>query len=228
MADAQWTRATYMSQARAQADAASSDRWSDTDVKYALGLVHTREWKRILNANNVWRYAQRTIAQDSTGLITLASLDSGTGDSQQRAYRVLDVAQDATVYNEIRFADAPTAVTVGGFPGTYVWYRVGTNIQILPAQSGVSMTVWVNHLPTPIDQLSLDTVAVEFPRDYESLIAYETAAWLLVKGGAETDSAHALQQMAEQIRGDMLGDLTREGIAPIRMSYPDRASAWGG
>lgn len=228
MSDTQWTRATYMDQARAQADARQADRWTDQDVRYALGLVHAREWKRILNANPYVRYATRTVAQGSTGLIALSALDGGSGNAQERVYRVLDVAQDTIVYNEIQFAEAPTAVTIGGVSGRYSWYRIGTNMQILPAESGASMTVWVNWTPTPIDQLSADTIAAEFPRDYELLIAYEAGAWLLMKAGAESDGAKHLQAMAEQIRGDMLGDLARQSTVPLRMTYPDRAAEWGG
>jgi hypothetical protein len=90
------------------------------------------------------------------------------------------------------------------------------------------MTLWVNHTPTPMDRLSSDSAFAEFPRDYELLIPYEAAAWLLVKAGSESDSASALQQMAEQIRQDMLGDLTRSSVQPTQIRYPDSARSWGG
>jgi hypothetical protein len=228
MSAAQWTRATYMDQTRAQADARLSARWTDVDVKYALGLVQTREWKRLLNANRFLRWSARTVTQGSTGLIALSALDSGSADAQERLYRIHDVAQGTQLYDEVEQTDIPTGVTVGGSSGRYSWYRIGDNLQCLPVESGASMTVWVSHLPTPMDQLSTDSIAVEFPRDYELLLAIETAAWLLIKGGAEVQSAQALQQMAEQIRGDMLGDLARESTRPMTMRYPDRAREWGG
>lgn len=228
MSDAQWSRTTYRDQTRNQADARSSERWSDTDVNYALGLVHMREWKRLLNANPYLRFATRTVTQDTSGQIALSSLDGGSGDALERAYRVLDVAQDSRVYDEVSFRDVPTATTLTTANVLRSWYRIGNLLQCLPVESGASMTVWVNHTPTPIDRLSSDTVNAEFPRDYELLIAYETAAWLLVKAGSETDSAQALQQMAEQIRQDMLGDLARTGIQPLQMRYPDTRHQWAG
>ena len=228
MSDAQWTRTTYMDQTRAQADARQSDRWSDPDVRYVLGMVHAREWKRLLNANNVLRVGTRTVAQDINGQFTVASLDGGSGDSQERFYRVLSLVQDVRLYAEMRFTEAPTAATTGGYSSARRWYRTGDLIQCLPVENGASMTVTVNHLPTPIDQLSSDAAAAVFPRDYEMIVAWETAAAMLMKGGAESDAAQDLQQLAEQMRGDMLGDLARQSVAPMQMQYPDRATEWAG
>jgi len=230
MSDSQWTRTTYMDQTRAQADARLSDRWSDTDVKYMLGMVHAREWKRLLNANNVLRVGTRTVAQDANGLFTVASLDSGSADAQERFYRVLSLVQSTWIYGETRFTEIPTASTTGGNANVRrrEWYRTGDSIQCLPVKSAASMTVTVNHVPTPMDQLSADTIAGVFPRDYEMILAYEAAAMLLMKGGAESDAAQNLQQLAEQMRGDMLGDLARQGDAPMQMQYPDLAREWGG
>ncbi|MGN6205985.1 hypothetical protein [Humibacter sp.] len=228
MSDAQWSRTTYRDQARAQADARSADRWSDTDVNYALGLVHTREWKRLLNANPMLRFGARSVAQDASGQIAVSSLDSGSGDSQERFYRVLDVAQDTVTYDEVSFRDVPTATVEPAANVMRAWYRIGDVLQCLPSESGATMTVWVNHTPTPIDRLAGDDSVAEFPRDYELLIAYEAAAWLLMKGGAESDAAKDLQQMAEQIRQDMLADLARQSIQPMQMRYGDRRWEWGG
>ena len=227
MSDAQWSRTTYRDQTRAQADARSSERWSDQDINYALGLVHMREWKRLLNAAPYFRFATRTVTQDASGQIATSALDGGSGDTQERFYRVLDVAQQERVYDEVSFRDVPTATTATTTNVLRAWYRIGSTIQCLPVESGASMTVWVNHTPTPMDRLSSDSAFAEFPRDYELLIAYETAAWLLVKAGSETDSADKLQQMAEQIRQDLLADVARGSTNPLQMRYPDRRQDWG-
>jgi hypothetical protein len=225
---AQWSRATYRDQTRAQADARSSERWTDADINYALGLVHTREWKRVLNANPYLRFGTITLAQDASGQLAASALDSGSGDSQQRCYRVLDVAQSDRTYDEIEFRDVPTATTQTSANIARAWYRIGDVLQCLPVEPSATMTVWVNHTPTPIDRLSTDDAMAEFPRDYELLIAYETAAWLLVKAGSESDTTVTLQGMAEQIRGDMLGDLGRQSINPKQLRYSDTRSDWGG
>lgn len=227
MSDAQWTRATYIDQTRALADARQSERWTVSDVTYALGLVHMREWKRLLNAAPYYRFATRTVSQDAAGQIAVSALDGGSGDTQERLYRVLDVAQQERVYDEVSFRDVPTATTTPTANVLRAWYRIGSVLQCLPAESGAVMTVWVNHTPTPLDRLASDTSFGEFPRDYELLIPYEAAAWLLVKAGTETDSAQALQQMAEQIRQDMLADLARASTQPMQMRYPDRRQDWG-
>lgn len=228
MSDAQWSRTTYRDQARAQADARLADRWSDTDVNYALGLVHMREWKRLLNANPMLRFNTITIAQDASGQIATSALDAGSGDALKRFYRVLDLAQGAWVYDEVSFRDVPTATTQPAANILRAWYRIGDVLQCLPNESGATMTVWVNHTPTPIDRLSGDSAFAEFPRDYELLIAYETAAWLLAKAGSESDAATDLQQRAEQIRQDMLSDLGRQSVTPMQMRYPDRRLDWAG
>ena len=138
MSDTQWTRTIYMDQTRAQADARQSDRWSDPDVRYMLGMVHAREWKRLLNANNVLRVGTRTVTQDANGQITVASLDSGTGDTQERFYRVLAMAQSTYVYGETRFTEIPTSATQGGNASIRrrEWYRTGNSIQCLPVETG--------------------------------------------------------------------------------------------
>lgn len=223
-----WTRATYMTAARNAADATNAGRWTDDEVRSALGMAHTREWKRLLNANRYLRFAQRSATQDATGQISLAALDAGSGDTQQRLYRVIDVADGTRVYDEVQFADVPVATQLGGQATTYVWYRAGDNLQMLPPASGVSLTVTVNHTPTPIDQLSADSVAAEFPRDYELVVALEAGALLLEKGGAEADGAQVLAQRADAIRQDMLSDLARTSTSPLRMTYPDTRHVWHG
>lgn len=228
MSAAQWTRATYMQQTRNAADATSAGRWTEPEVVAALGISHTREWKRLLNANRYLRFAQRAATQDANGQFTLASLDSGSGDTQQRLYRVMDIADGTRVYNEVQFAEVPVATVIATANTSYCWYRIGDVIQMLPIASAVVVTVSLNHIPTPIDQLSADTVFAEFPRDYEPIVALEAAALLLEKGGAEAGAASVMAQRAESIRQDMLSDLARVSTSPLRMSYPDTRHVWNG
>lgn len=228
MSDAQWTRATYMAQARVAADATSAGRWTEDEVKTALGLAHTREWKRLLNANRYLRFGQRTATQDGSGQFTLASLDSGSGDTQQRLYRILDIADQTRLYDEVQFAEVPVATVIATANTSYCWYRAGDVVQMLPIAAGASVTVTVNHTPTPIDRLSGDTVTAEFPRDYELIVAIEAASLLLEKGGAEAGAASIMAQRAETIRQDMLSDLARVSTSPLRMTYPDTRHVWHG
>lgn len=228
MSAAQWLRSRYMTEARNAADATNAGRWTDDEVRSALGTAHTREWKRLLNANRYLRFAQRSATQDALGQITFASLDSGSGDTQQRLYRIIDIADGTRVYDQVQFAEVPVATQLGGQATTYSWYPVGDVVQMLPPASGVVMTVSINHIPTPLDQLSADTVAGEFPRDYEPIVSIEAAALLLEKGGAEAGAASVLSQRAESIRQDMLSDLARTSTSPLRMQYPDSRHAWGG
>lgn len=223
-----WTRARYMTETRNAADATNATRWSDDEVRTALGLAHTREWKRLLNANRYLRFAQRSATQDTGGQFTLASLDSGSADTQQRFYRILDIADGTRVYDEVQFAEVPVATGIATANTSYCWYRAGDVVQMLPIASGATVTVTVNHTPTPIDQLSADNVAAEFPRDYELIVAVEAAAYLLEKGGAEAGAAAILAQRAETIRQDMLSDLARTSTSPLRMQYPDTRHAWHG
>lgn len=224
-----WTVQNYIDRTRSIADAAASPRWDDTlDVLPALGLAHTREWKRILNANQYQRVNTLSIAQDANGQIALSALDTGSGDTQKRLYRVLWIADGAYTYSKVDFGDVPLAAVNGWNNTGHLWYRTDTEIQILPQATGQTMTVVVNHTPTPIDQLSGTGVAVEFPRDYELVLCYEAAAWLLAKGGGETSTTADLQRLADQIRSDMLGDLTRDSTQPTWVRFPDSAQSWGG
>src|SRR5712691_9421341 len=76
-----------------QADAVGSDRWDAAaggEVDQIISDCFDREWKNILNANRYYKYAQVLVNTDPvTGRIPIANLSTGTGDNQQRFYRVL-------------------------------------------------------------------------------------------------------------------------------------------
>lgn len=227
-----WNRGQYIRRTRKLMDALNSPRWDDVDdISVALGMVHTREWKRILDANQFCRTNTLSLQQDANGQIPFASLDQGTGDSQQRFYRVLWVTNGPRVYDEEKWTHIPTATVVGANNVMPCWFPAGNGatraIQCIPMESGVTMTVQVNHTPTPIDRLSDDTSCVEFPRDYELILVYEAAAWLLDKGGEESDAGDRFMRKADILRAEMLGDIARVSTSPMRIDYPDTGSQWG-
>lgn len=204
-------------------DAEFSVRWSPTVVQAVCNAVHDGEWSEILTAAPTYTFAQRSVTSDSNGQVTLTDLNSGTGDSQQLWYRILTVDDGTNVYGETRFQDVPLA------RGTIErgYYLVGDILQLLPRQA-VALTVSVNYKPTSVSALASGASIVTFPENSEWLLAYEAAATLLLKGGAESGAAADLKRLAEGERSRMLNDLRRRTINPTRLSYPDGRSDWAG
>lgn len=223
------TRAQMIELTRQYMDAVGSERWSDSLITTVLGSVFDREWSNILSAAPYYTFATRSVTQDSNGQFTLASLDSGSGDSLQSMYRILNVSDGNSNYSETRYQDVPLATTANYYPMFgYAYYLAGTYVQCLPVASGVGMQVGVNYKPTNIADLSADSVAITFPNNAELLIVYHAAAELLNKGGAESTAAQTLLRMADTERADLLDDLRRRTINPTRMAYPDSRGDWGG
>jgi hypothetical protein len=228
-----WTRTQYMVAARNAADAAGSDRWTDDEIRIALGAVHAREWKKLLNVNRYLRKQAITVTTDSNGRIELAALTTGSGNTAKRFYRVLELmtTDGARVYQEVDFNDLPTATLsgqAGSSSSSSLYYLDGDYLQLLPVESGLSIIAAVNHIPPRIDQLGADTDSVEWPEDHELVIAYEAAAHILMKGATEASAAAGLQELAEQLRQDMNGDLGRKSTTPQFIGYTDRREEWGG
>lgn len=222
------TRAQMIELTRQYMDAVGSERWSDSLITTVLGRVFDREWSNILSAAPYYTFATRSVTQDSNGQFTLASLDSGSGDSLQSMYRILNVSDGNSNYSETRYQDVPLATTANYYPMFgYAYYLAGTHVQCLPIASGVAMTVGVNYKPTNLADLSADSVAITFPNNAELLIVYHAAAELLNKGGAESTAAQTLLRMADTERADLLDDLRRRTINPTRMAYPDVRGDWG-
>ena len=210
-------------------DAVGSDRWSDSLILTVLGSVFDEEWSNILNAAPYYTFGTRTVAQDGNGQFTLASLNSGSGDSQQNCYRILNVSDGNANYSETRYQDVPLATATNYFPPYgYAYYLAGDSVQCLPQGPTVTMTVGVNWKPTNIVDLSGDSVFITFPEHDELLLAYAAASVLLNKGGAESNAAQVLSRMADAERATMLDDLRRRTINPTRMAYPDSRGDWGG
>ena len=223
------TRAQMVDLTRQFMDAAGSDRWSDSLVLTVLGSVFDEEWSNILNAAPYYTFGTRTVAQDANGQFTLASLNSGSGDSQQNCYRILNVSDGNANYSETRYQDVPLATATNYFPPYgYAYYLAGDYVQCLPQGPTVTMIVGVNWKPTNIVDLSGDSVLITFPEHDELLLAYAAASVLLNKGGAESNAAQVLSRMADAERATMLADLRRRTINPTRMAYPDHRGDWGG
>lgn len=209
-------------------DAEGSDRWTDSLILSVLGGVFDEEWSNILNAAPYYTFALRNVAQDANGQFTFASLNGGGGDTAQSFYRILNVSDGNANYSETRYQDVPLATSTGYYSQFgYAYYLVGDYVQCLPANSGIQMQVGVNYKPTNIISLATDASVITFPEYSELLIAYQAAAELLNKGGAESNSAMVLSRMAEAARGKLADDLRRRTINPTRMAYPDGRMDWG-
>lgn len=230
------TRSSLRTRSLQLADAVSSSRWDSTttgasgEVDQHMGIVHAREWRRILNAAPYYRVSKRTPATDASGQILISDLSSGSGDSQERFYRVLLLSVDDVPMREVQGKDAfmSTLTTTGSSLSDGVWYRQGDYLVVPNAVSRTNCDVWVNHLPTRADNLTGDAVTVVFPDDYEDILAYEIASILLSKGAAEVDAAAALKALAEDMRRDLLQDVARISGKPLVMGFPDSAAEWAG
>jgi hypothetical protein len=210
-------------------DAVASDRWSDATITRVLNAVYADEWSNILNAQPYYTFAQRVVTTDSNGVVSFASLSSGSGDSQQNFFRVLSVSDGNVLYTQTRFQDVPLATTTNYLP-TYprLYYTAGQALQILPVSSGLQLYVYVNYKPTNFSDLASDASVIDFPDANETLIANEAGARLLNKGGAESVAAQTLRNEANLIRSSMLDDLRRYTINPTMMAYPDQKYDWSG
>lgn len=225
-----YTKATLRAAVLRKADATGSDRYDATaggEVDQDVSDVFDREWKRLLNAN---RYYQiQSIAATShatTGRIAKSTLSTGSADTLKRLYRILTIiGPDVSIYNPAEFLEIPLGETFG--TSLKVFYQEGDQIMILPKQLSTAFTVWVNYLPPRPADLSTDLIAITFPDEYQNLLVYEGAAWLLSKGGAETKASIDLSNRADLIRTDMLQDLARLTTDPDQIKYPDSRMGWG-
>lgn len=225
-----YTRAQLVTLMEEAMDAVGSDRWGTTLKRQVLTTVHARGWRRLLNAHRTLRWAKRTVTLDSDGRCALSDLDGGSGDAAERFYKVLAAA---TASGHLRydttaeFMDDPLATT--RTPTQLAWqvWRQGDSLQFLPATSGESVEVWVNHLPAAISDLASDSSTVVWPRDYEPILAYEAGAILLAKGGAEVDGTQTLAALAENLWADLLADVSRFSTDPKFLRASDTPGEWG-
>ena len=225
----QTTRAQLVEQTREYMDAVGSTRWTDSAIQTVLAQVYDEEWSNILNAAPYYTFQQLQLTTDVNGQIPYSSLNTGSGDNQKNFYRVLSVSDGNVLYDETQFQYVPLATTTNYLP-TYprLYYMVGENVQILPVASGTSIYIAVNFKPTALNDLSADSVPINFPPNSEGIIVAGAAAKLLLKGGAEVSAAANFRTLANEERQSMLDDLRRRTINPTRMAYPDQKYDWSG
>lgn len=224
------TRAQYRQRILRDMDAVSSGRWDQTaggEVDQKLGVVFDQNWRRILNANRYYRIAKYTPTSDADGKYAISDLSVTGTDTDKRMYRVLAVAIDNVVYSEGEFIDNVLSLT--NQPNYRVWWRDGLYLQAIPlAASKTADGIWVNYIPTRPENLSDDSVAVDFPDGYEQILVWEAAALLLSKAGAESGAGAELRELAAELKQDMLQDISRFSTKPMKMRYEDEAGEWGG
>ena len=223
------TRAQLVEQTREYMDAVGSTRWTDSAIQTVLAQVYDEEWSNILNAAPYYTFQQLQLTTDANGQIPFSSLNTGSGDSQQNFYRVLSVSDGNVLYDETQFQNVPLATTTNYLP-TYprLYYMAGTNVQILPVATGTPIYIATNYKPTSLNDLSSDSVPINFPENNQGIIVASAAAKLLLKGGAEVGAANNCRALANEERQSMLDDLRRRTINPTRMAYPDQKYDWSG
>ena len=222
------TRTAAIAAVREHMDATGSSRWSDTQIKTVLGIVHYREWEQILAANPTYRFAQRSVTSSTAGLFAYTDLNSGSGNSAQTLHKIIAITDGQSIYQQTRFQDAPLATSTN-FASTSakLWYDAGTNVQILPV-GAVALTVSVNYTPCRVDNLNADSDSIDFPDGSEVILYLEAAAILLSKGGMETEAAQTMRAMAQQERESMYSRIARRSTMPLHLGFNDSASEWGG
>lgn len=228
--DAVYSTTQYIANTREMMDAANSARWTDAFITTILGTIHAREWSTLLSANPYVTFAQVSVTTGSTGQFAFSALTTGSGDTKQIAYKMLALTDGAsTIYRETSFIAVPLATsTQYASPYARLYYMAGDNVQVLPVTSGLGLVCTVNWTPVPMDQLSTASIKVSFPSGHEKILWLEAAAELLSKGGAETDAAATMRQIASVERTQMFQDFVRRAARPQFMQYPDSASEWAG
>ena len=228
------TQAQLLAALRDEMNAAGSGQWSDATLLSWLGLASWQEWANILNANNVYYSQNVTVTQDSNGQFAISALTTGSGDTQKNFYRVLTIAQPQGTqqpqlfYRQTRYQDYPNPQPNQSTYLSGLWYRIGTQIQVMPVAAGQQMSVQVNYRPPRVDQLSTGSIAVDFPDGYEMLLVHDAAAYALLKGGSEAQAAALIQAKGDTIRNMMMLDIGREGTWPkIALSF-DRPEDYAG
>jgi hypothetical protein len=234
-----FTRAQYRTRILRRMDAGSaggnSGRWDTTagaggEVDQVMGFVYDKEYRRILNANAYYKSQIVQPVADTAGKFTITDLTTGTGDALKRLYRINSVILNSAVYQEVDPRDYIIAPVFN--VGWKIWYRRGDFIYVIPVEpskvtSGTDGFV-VSYIPQRIDNLAADGSAVDFPDGYEEIICLEAAAFLLAKGGAETQTTAEFRAMAESLRQDMLSDIARLSNRALSMKFPDFSFDWGG
>lgn len=222
------TRAQFRIDVQNIADAYNSPRWDFSpggEVDRRLGMVHAREWKKILGAAPYYQVAQYTPTTDGNGNILLSQLTAGSGDTLQQLYRVLSVWFNNTRYEYVEARNWMQSVIVP--VNNWIWYRNGNQITVPYVPNTIAQGVFCNWYPQRFDQLATDNSVVSLPIDYDDVFNYEGAAALFMKGSAESASAAELRAYADSMRQDLLADLARISTDPATIQYGDSPLEWG-
>lgn len=208
----------------------TSQRWDVTangEVDQIIGRVEDREWRLLLTANPYLKFATVTSTSDATtGRYTKASLTTGAGDTQQRFYRVLWFSVGNVVFEQVDAKDWALAEQQGS--SGYIWWEEGDNLFALPKATSTVATIAVNWIPARQDQLAGESSTINFPDGFEDVVALESAARMLSKGGAESDAAQELRGDAEVLRREMTEALVRPSLRGRRVGASDTSDMWAG
>lgn len=227
------TRLQYRTRVLQRMDAAGATRWGSTttqgvssEIDNAASVCFDREWRRMLSIKPELRMESWTPTSDSSGRYLLTDIQTLTGDSQKRLFRVMVFRVDNCTYQEVPARLWEGATTDN--PMARVYWRRGDYLVALPITASKTVDIiWTCHLPTRPDALSDDTQTCVFPGDYDEVVILEAAKMLLLKGGAETNAASDLAARAEELRQDMLQDVCRTGSRPMEFQYGDSSQDWG-
>lgn len=233
------TRGELTDFTRELADAVDSDRWSDANIQKLLGLHQWIELGKLLNANQQYYInggdGLLLVTQDANGQFDWDDFTTGTADDIKTVYRVITLGNPSggasgtsgpLYYSWVPFIRYPNPQPSTSLP--YVWTRIGSKVQILPAIAGQQLQAVVNYRPCKVQDLASDSSVVPFPDGYELLPAYLAGASMLDKGGAESGAANVLLANAEGLRADMMLDLGRNSTQPVIAQAMDNPSDWGG
>lgn len=221
-------------------DSVGSSRWNTTagasgEMDRAAGTIFLKEWKRILNVNRHYRMNKIQPTTDVNGHILVSALSTGVTDTKRNFYRILQLSINNYPYKEGTQEEWALGQAQGVAPRVYFRSDTGSvpSFMALPVMatytfSGTGDFIWVNWFPPAIHDLSGDSITIDFPDGYEDIIAYEAAARLLAKGGAEVEATTSFKALAEEMRADMLQDIARDSAKAQRVQYEDNAAAWGG
>lgn len=224
------TRDEFVANVRQFMDAESSTRWTDPFILAVGGTVCQTEWSEILDTNQYYRVGTRSVTTDSAGRVAIADLTTGSGDSTENFYRLLTGLTDGNILwtqTDLGYVPLGTQTNFQS-PYQYLYYLAGEYFQLLPVQSGLALTVQVSHTPPTVAELTSGSSVLDFPRGYEQIVAWVTAATLLLKGAAESQAASDLFSLADSARSNFLGNIGRRTTRPTSPIFQDSAASWGG
>jgi hypothetical protein len=214
---------------RERAEATSSNRWSPTEVLTTLVSVFEDEWSQLLQVAPMYRVQTISgLATDALGVLPLASLTTGAGNTLKRYFRIVSINDGAHMFRETDFAEVPLAL-VSNYQPIYpnLYYLFGETLQVLPP-SQFTLNVTVNYKPPALTDLNASVDQVDFPFGAELILANVAAARLLNKGGSEANEGQNLMREANEERVQMAMEIRRRTTNPTIMRPPDHIGDWAG